>query len=95
MAKVRSTIKLKNLNDLPPMSMSLSSMEVNLTSSWRNLKPVIDYAKCVGCLICWKFCPDTAIEIKNERPVINLNFCKGCGICAEECPTKCIEMEKE
>ena len=95
MDKNRSIVKFKNLKELPPMAMSLSSTEVNPTGSWRNLRPVIDYVGCINCMICWKFCPDGAIEIVDERPVVNLNFCKGCGICSEECPKKCIKMEKE
>ncbi|MEM0156417.1 MAG: 4Fe-4S binding protein [Thermoplasmataceae archaeon] len=76
------------------------------TDSWRVQTPVVDYSKCIRCMICWKFCPDDAIEIsktgelaspnfrisKMEVPVINLDFCKGCGICAYECPEKCIDM---
>jgi len=96
MAKDRMKITFKKLSELPEMVMSLKSMAANPTHSWRNLKPVIDYANCINCLICWKFCPDAAIDLEGEdKPVINLNFCKGCGICAEECPKKCIEMIKE
>jgi pyruvate ferredoxin oxidoreductase delta subunit len=59
------------------------------------LKPVIDLSKCIQCTICWKFCPDAAIDLADDNPVVNMDFCKGCGICAEECPKKCIEMVKE
>lgn len=79
------------------------------TDSWRIQKPTVDYSSCIRCMICWKFCPDNAIDISvggdleapNERvagleaPVINYDYCKGCGICANECPEKCIEMSIE
>jgi 2-oxoacid:acceptor oxidoreductase delta subunit (pyruvate/2-ketoisovalerate family) len=79
------------------------------TSSWRDSKPVIDYDKCTRCGICWKFCPDVAIDLvasqdlhapnerfaKLEAPVINYDHCKGCGICATECPFDAIEMVRE
>jgi len=95
MPKIRKKIDFKSVGDLPPMVMSLRSMAANPTGSWRNLRPVIGYKDCIQCMICWKFCPDAAIDIVDDQPVINLDFCKGCGICAEECPKKCIEMIKE
>lgn len=78
----------------------------NHTDSWRIQKPVIEYDKCIRCMICWKFCPDEAISVvrgsdfaapsertaKLEAPQIEMDYCKGCGICANECPEKCIEM---
>ena len=82
------------------------SSRVNHTDSWRIQKPVINYSKCIRCMICWKFCPDACIEVeegsnykapsertlKLEAPSIDMDYCKGCGICANECPEKCIEM---
>jgi len=72
-------------------------------SSWRTMRPVIDYDRCISCMTCWKFCPDVAIRIEkapeghkyDEVPVIDYDYCKGCGICANECPVKCITMERE
>ena len=95
MSKDRKKIEFNSLEQLPPMVMSLKSMAANPTGSWRNLRPVINYKECIQCMICWKFCPDAAIDIVDEKPVINLTFCKGCAICAEECPKKCIALEKE
>jgi pyruvate ferredoxin oxidoreductase delta subunit len=65
------------------------------TGDWRAFKPIVDKTKCVNCLLCWIYCPDSAI-IRRERWVeINYEHCKGCGICAHECPTKAIEMVEE
>jgi len=65
------------------------------TGNWRSEKPVIDYAKCIDCLICWTFCPDSSIKRNGTKVSINYDYCKGCGICANECPVKCISMQKE
>ena len=66
------------------------------TGGWRTQRPVRDDEKCNQCLICFIFCPDTAIEVKDEKVVgFALNHCKGCGICAHECPKDAIEMVDE
>ncbi len=71
------------------------------TGSWRVLRPVFDYQKCVpakqgklACLFCWLYCPDGVIS-KEIEPKVDLEYCKGCGICAEECPSKAIQMVEE
>ncbi len=85
------------------------SSSENLTRSWRVQTPVIDYSKCIRCMICWKFCPDDSffldstgkLESPNERiakmeaPTIDYDHCKGCGICSYECPEKCVTMTEE
>ncbi|MCK4328869.1 4Fe-4S binding protein [candidate division WOR-3 bacterium] len=89
-------IDWKGVDDMPEMAVSLSTMRVNKTASWRNLKPIIDYDKCKPCGICWKFCPEPAILLKEDgSPVIDYDYCKGCGICVEECPRKAITMHRE
>jgi len=68
------------------------------TGDWRNIRPVWDKDKCINCLRCWIFCPDSSILIKDgEVKGINYDHCKGCGICAHECPEKvqAIEMINE
>ncbi len=48
--------------------------EENKTGSWRVFKPVINYEKCIRCMICWQFCPEPSIlkieekQKKNETP---------------------------
>jgi pyruvate ferredoxin oxidoreductase delta subunit len=62
--------------------------------SFRNLKPVTDYSKCIKCARCWMFCPDIAFEKQKDGTFLNIErYCKGCGICSEVCPVKCIKME--
>jgi len=66
------------------------------TGSWRSQRPIRDEEKCTNCLICWIYCPDSAILIENGKiKGIDLEHCKGCGICAKECPVGAIEMMKE
>jgi len=71
-----------------------SSMKYK-TGDWRASRPVVDPNKCTNCLICWIYCPDTAINRGEKVVEINYDFCKGCGICAAECPVKAITMEAE
>jgi len=65
------------------------------TGDWRAFKPVVDKEKCVNCLICWIYCPDSAIIRQEKWIEINYDYCKGCGICAHECPKEAIKMEEE
>lgn len=65
------------------------------TGSWKTFRPVIDYAKCIKCHLCWLHCPDTAIKKRSDGYTYSLySECKGCGACAEACPVKCIEMQR-
>lgn len=71
------------------------------TGSWRVLRPIINYEKCIpaktgkqACFTCWLYCPDCVVS-KTIPPTIDLEYCKGCGICAEECPAGAIEMVDE
>ena len=101
MFKPGKKVEIKSAKELPPTPASLADTTFNLTGSWRNLKPIINYEGCVYCMICWKFCPEPAIYLEDGsphaelKPVIDYNFCKGCGICVEECPTKCIDFVEE
>ena len=68
------------------------------TGSWRTYRPIFHEDRCTQCLLCWIYCPDSAVEIVEGKVVgFNLVHCKGCGICANECPPKCnaINMELE
>ena len=67
------------------------------TGGWRTgEKPVADVAKCVNCLLCWLYCPDSAIALDGETFTgFDLDYCKGCGICAEVCPVEAIAMVPE
>jgi len=71
-------------------------MLINKATGLRNnIKPVIDYDICSGCMNCRKFCPDVCIEIRDGIPLINYYYCKGCGICFAKCPKDAINMGGE
>ena len=66
------------------------------TGDWRTFKPVHDAEKCNSCLLCWVYCPDSAVEVKDGKMVgFDYDHCKGCGICAHECPKDAIVMVLE
>ena len=75
--------------------------EAGRTGDWRDMRPVIDYKKCIpsvknrpACYLCWLYCPEGVVKA-GTRVEIDLNYCKGCGICAEECPPRAISMVRE
>jgi pyruvate ferredoxin oxidoreductase delta subunit len=63
---------------------------------WRIFRPILEYEKCTKCNLCWKFCPDVAIDIDEMGwPWIDYDLCKGCGICAHECRPGALLMVRE
>ena len=65
-----------------------------VTGGWRTgLRPEADLSRCVDCLLCWIYCPDSAVVIDGDAfDGFDLEHCKGCEICAEACPTGAITM---
>jgi 2-oxoacid:acceptor oxidoreductase delta subunit (pyruvate/2-ketoisovalerate family) len=76
-----------------------NTTEKNHTGAWRSRKPQVDVAKCIGCSLCSRLCPEGAIKMVDvkgqKKSQINYNYCKGCGLCALECPVKAIDMKGE
>lgn len=86
----------ETVEDLPEVCIATVPSDNIKTASWRTMRPVIRLEACTKCNVCWKFCPDVAIELDGEGwPRVRLDYCKGCGICAEECKPKAIDMVKE
>ncbi|OGL40558.1 MAG: hypothetical protein A3C43_01910 [Candidatus Schekmanbacteria bacterium RIFCSPHIGHO2_02_FULL_38_11] len=84
-------MSLKNWKELPIGGVieEPGNSEQYNTGSWRTYRPVWDFNKCIQCLQCWIYCPDSCIIVENEKVEgCNLYHCKGCGICANECPPK-------
>jgi len=65
------------------------------TGDWSAFRPLVDREKCVNCLLCWIYCPDSAIIRREKWVEVNYDYCKGCGICAHECPKEAIRMVEE
>jgi pyruvate ferredoxin oxidoreductase delta subunit len=64
------------------------------TGGWRTKHPEVDMEKCINCLFCYMYCPDSSVIVKDGKLVgFDLSHCKGCGICAAECPKDAIDME--
>lgn len=88
------TVKLAGREMVGPVAW-ISTRTNSTAGSWRTQRPVLDVAKCTGCMICWKFCPEPTIEPADGKVRIDLAGCKGCGVCAHECPVDAITMVQE
>ncbi|MFH0925971.1 MAG: 4Fe-4S binding protein [bacterium] len=96
--KTKCPAKEKGWKELPigGIIVEPGNSDKYITGSWRSFRPIRDEEKCTNCLLCWIYCPDSAIKVKNGKVIeINMQHCKGCGICATECPIKAITMEEE
>jgi pyruvate ferredoxin oxidoreductase delta subunit len=66
------------------------------TGGWRSERPQWVRENCTQCLLCWVFCPDTSVRVKDEKFLeFDYDHCKGCGVCANECPSEAIVMVPE
>jgi len=67
------------------------------TGSWRTgLKPAVQLEQCVNCLLCWLYCPDSAVLVEGTSFAgFDYDVCKGCEICAAICPAAAIHMVDE
>lgn len=76
---------------------SPATAPVPRTGGWRTgTKPEIDLSKCVDCLLCWLYCPDSAVQLDGEAFAgFDYDLCKGCELCAEVCPEGAIAMVAE
>ena len=90
--------ELKTWQQLPPGGTVRAEEAVHpRTGGWRTgSKPSIDLSRCVNCLLCWIYCPDSAVLLEGEVFAgFDLDHCKGCEICAEACPVDAIAMVPE
>ena len=63
----------------------------------RTMRPVVNFATCTQCTLCWLNCPDASFDVTPDATYdANLEACCGCGICEAVCPVKnCITMVNE
>lgn len=90
--------ELRPWQTLPPGGAVLpAEAEQPHTGGWRTgLKPTADLSRCVNCLLCWLYCPDSAVLLDGTAfSRFDYDFCKGCEICAEICPVDAIAMVDE
>jgi len=83
----------KELVETGPIIPKPATSKEYKTGDWRTFRPEIDYEKCTTCMLCWLFCPDSAIKFDGEKVHIDYDYCKGCGVCAAECAIKAITMK--
>jgi 2-oxoacid:acceptor oxidoreductase delta subunit (pyruvate/2-ketoisovalerate family) len=67
------------------------------TGAWRTgVKPTADLSGCINCLLCWLYCPDSAVQLDGTTFTgFDLDHCKGCEICADVCPVDAITMVED
>jgi 2-oxoacid:acceptor oxidoreductase delta subunit (pyruvate/2-ketoisovalerate family) len=67
------------------------------TGTWRTgLKPEVELSSCINCLLCWLYCPDTAIRLDGTTFVgFDEDVCKGCELCEAVCPVGAIRMVRD
>ena len=68
------------------------------TGGWRAFRPIWEADRCIHCLLCWVFCPDSSVIVEDGKMKgFDLVHCKGCGICVAVKPPKieCIIMVEE
>jgi 2-oxoacid:acceptor oxidoreductase delta subunit (pyruvate/2-ketoisovalerate family) len=65
-----------------------------VTGGWRTgVRPSVHLERCVNCLLCWLYCPDSAVLLDDTVFAgFDLDHCKGCELCSEVCPVDAIEM---
>ena len=64
------------------------------TGGWRTgVKPSVELDRCVDCLLCWLYCPDSAIRLDGTAFAgFDYDVCKGCELCSVVCPEGAITM---
>jgi len=87
--------KPQNLSDIPEATCYKAGHLTAKNAGWRNVRPVVDIEKCVGCYRCYMYCPDGTILKKDGKIDFDYDFCKGCGICAKACKVNAISMRDE
>ncbi len=101
------TRPLESTEELVPLAMvvgsdgfedilALGNSGLRKTGNWRTFRPVIDYGRCTDCMICYAYCPESALSIGSDgRLHIDYDNCKGCMICMTECPPRAIAQQRE
>ncbi len=90
--------ELTRWQDLPAGGIvSAGSSTRARTGDWRTSgRPELTQPRCVNCLLCWLYCPDSAIVLDGSTiDHIDYDVCKGCELCVEVCPVGALAMVPE
>jgi len=101
------TVELPTTENLVPLAVIVSEDGIEKvtntgnsylrhTGNWRTFRPTIDYSKCTNCMICYAYCPESAMSVGEDGRVrIDYDNCKGCMICMTECPLRAVTQSRE
>ena len=64
----------------------------NPESQARHIELVFSQAACLGCGLCVKCCPHTAISMSDGTPVIDQATCDYCRKCHKTCPSGALQQ---
>ena len=90
--------QLRDWHELTPGGVVTPDSEPRPTpGDWRTAgRPMLELERCVSCLLCWLYCPDSALVLDGATLVeIDYDHCKGCELCVEICPAGAIKMVPE
>jgi ferredoxin len=73
---------------LKPYNMGAMPLKYNASYTAR----ITEDGVCKGCGICEKYCPTTAITLRDEKVSLDSDKCIGCGQCAYQCTQNNIEL---
>lgn len=87
-----------------PMTVQFPHQSIPIPDGYRGAQ-LIDVDKCNACGLCYRICPNRAIErvaapseykdkYPKEYPRIDLGKCCFCGLCQDICPTGGIVLTK-
>jgi 2-oxoacid:acceptor oxidoreductase delta subunit (pyruvate/2-ketoisovalerate family) len=87
--------ELSSWNELPVAGIVRPEEAPRLrTGGWRTgVKPAVKLKRCVNCLLCWLYCPDSAVRVEDATFAgFDYDACKGCELCSVVCPVDAIAM---
>lgn len=84
------------LLNIPSKPLAEDLLQKEQQQSQMNLVAKIDEAICIGCLLCIKACPVSAIVGANKlMHTVITDQCTGCELCIAPCPMDCITMVEQ